>query len=253
VDQSGDIESERPAEDPRLAAPIVREHSPGVFVVRDDLYPGGTKARFAPQVFENEDEVVYASPCEGGAQTALATVGAALGKRVTIFCAKRKNPHPRSLMAKRLGATIVQVSPGYLTVVHARAAAYCIDTGAKLLPFGLEGERAIDAIADAARKIDLKALGVEQVWCAAGSGVLSRALARAWRGVDRVAVQIGRPLSPKGVANARIVVAPWKFEQACPDRPPFPSDPHYDAKAWAMMMRERRGRVLFWNVTGPAG
>ena len=35
--------------------------------------------------------------------------------------------------------------------------------------------------------------------------------------------------------------------------PPFPSDPHYDAKAWeTMTARKGPGRVVFWNVAGPS-
>jgi hypothetical protein len=41
-------------------------------VVRDDLIGGGTKARFMVKLFEQSDEIVYASPAEGGAQSALA-------------------------------------------------------------------------------------------------------------------------------------------------------------------------------------
>jgi cysteine synthase len=104
-----------------MTIPIIREHD-GILVVRDDLFLGGTKARFIPALFDGADEVVYASPCQGGAQTALAQVAANLGKRATIFVAKRSQPHPRSLMAKRLGAMVMQVEPGYLNVVQARAA-----------------------------------------------------------------------------------------------------------------------------------
>jgi len=67
-----------------LTPPIVTVHS-GIHVVRDDLFPGGTKARFLPALFDYADEVVYASPAEGGAQTALAHTAAALGKRATIL------------------------------------------------------------------------------------------------------------------------------------------------------------------------
>src|SRR4029079_15181584 len=94
-------------------APIVMEHE-GVLVVRDDLFPGGTKARFLGQLFNGAEEIVYASPAEGGAQVALATVARQLGKRATIFLARRSKPHPRTLQAKKLGAKIVPVAPGYL-------------------------------------------------------------------------------------------------------------------------------------------
>jgi hypothetical protein len=92
-----------------MTKPIVESHD-GVLVVRDDLFEGGTKARFIPLLFAGTDEVVYASPAEGGAQTALATVASQLNKRATIFVAKRKREkwHERTLMAERLGATIKQ-------------------------------------------------------------------------------------------------------------------------------------------------
>ena len=159
-----------------MIKPHVTEHD-GVFVVRDDLFPGGTKARFLPLLFDCADEVVYASPAEGGAQTALATVAAKLGKRATIFVAERAQPHPRTLMAKRLGATIMQVSPGYLNVVQARAIRYSHQTGAVLAPFGFDIPGATQAIAQAALSIGIQP---DEVWCAAGSGVLARGLAQAW-------------------------------------------------------------------------
>lgn len=233
-----------------MTPPIVRDHA-GVRVVRDDLFPGGTKARFLPLLFEGYDEVVYASPAEGGAQTALATVAAQLGKRATIFVAKRANPHPRALMAKRLGAQVLLVEPGYLNVVQARAREYAQARAAKLAPFGVDLPEAIATIAAAAR-----ATGEEpdEVWCASGSGVLARALAMAWPKARRHVVQVGRTLESGDVAGAQIHIHPLAFSQPCKAAPPFPSDPHYDAKAWQTCAARRgAGRVLFWNVTGPAG
>jgi hypothetical protein len=235
-------------------APILREHD-GILVVRDDLFPGGTKARFIPALFDGADELVYASPAEGGAQTALASAAAALGKRATVFVAKRAAPHPRALMAKRLGATVVQVTPGYLTVVQKRARDYCAKyPDARLAPFGMDApDIAVPALAEAARACAIDE--PDEVWCAAGSGTLMRGLALAWPNAKRVSVQVGRKLSEEDVAGADIEVADLKFEQAEKRLPPFPSDPHYDAKAWFKCTgrRHKRGaRVLFWNVTGPA-
>ncbi len=229
--------------------PVVREHS-GIHVVRDDLFPGGTKARFLPILFEGADEVVYASPCEGGAQTALAHTAAKLGKRATIFIAKRKQPHDRAIEAKRMGAKVMQVPCGYLNVVQARAREYCKRTGALLAPFGVNLPEALATIAAAAR-----ACGVvpDEVWCASGSGVLARSLAIAWPDARRHVVQVGRTLSSKDVANATIHVAPIPFAKATKAATPFPSCPHYDAKAWQICRaRKGSGTVLFWNVTGPA-
>lgn len=229
--------------------PVVSEHD-GIQVIRDDFFPGGTKARYLPTLFAGANEIVYASPAEGGAQTALAHVAAELGKRATIFVAKRADPHPRVLMARRLGATVVQVSPGYLSVVHARAEAYCKASGATLAPFGMDVPEAIDVIAKAAGSLKLSPA---EVWCASGSGVLARALAKAWPCARRHAVQIGRKLEPTEVAGAQIHVHSLPFGKVCKSSPPFPSDPHYDAKAWEMTKAHHgAGLVIFWNVTGPA-
>ena len=232
-----------------MTKPQLIQHD-GVFVVRDDLFPGGTKARFLPSLFDGADEVVYASAAEGGAQTALATVAAQLGKRATIFVAKRAQPHPRALMAKRLGAKIMQVSPGYLSTVQARARDYSSQVGARLAPFGVDMPEAIAAIAAAARSIGFEP---DEVWCASGSGVLARGLASAWPNARRHIVQVGRTLSADEVAGAAIHVYPLPFGREARRKPPFPSDPHYDAKAWELCAaRKGSGRVLFWNVAAPA-
>lgn len=229
--------------------PIAVEHD-GIFVVRDDLFPGGTKARFLGALFDHADEVVYASPSEGGAQTALATVAARLGKLATIFVADRNAPHARTVMAERLGANVQRVRPGHLSVVQARARAYAKARGAFLAPFGIDVPCAVPAIAAAAKATRLEP---DEVWCAAGSGVLCRGMAAAWTKARLNAVQVGRPLDWVAVSGATVHVSPWSFSEASTERTPFPSDPHYDAKAWSMCKARRRaGLVLFWNCTGPA-
>jgi hypothetical protein len=91
------------------------------------------------------------------------------------------------------------------------------------------------------------------VWCAGGSGVLARGLAQAWPNASPHVVQVGRPLRAKGVAGATIHVYPKPFKWATKNGPPFPSDPHYDAKAWELCLAHKGSSgVLFWNVTGPA-
>jgi hypothetical protein len=77
-----------------MAATSIVEVNHGVLVVRDDLFPGGTKVRFIPALFDHANEVAYASSAEGGAQCALALVARVLGKRATIFVPERAKPHP---------------------------------------------------------------------------------------------------------------------------------------------------------------
>ena len=70
---------------------------------------------------------------------------------------------------------------------------------------------------------------------------------------SRHVVQVGRTLSPNDVAGATIHEYPKPFKWATKNQPPFPSDPHYDAKAWELCLAHKgSGSVLFWNVTGPA-
>ena len=62
-------------------------------------------------------------------------------------------------------------------------------------------------------------------------------------------MQVGRDLKPKDVAGACIHVHPLAFGRTAKAAPPFPSDPHYDAKAWELCAGLRGpGQVLFWNV-----
>jgi len=105
-------------------------------VVRDDLLPGGTKRRGLPALLEFGREYVYAGPVFGYAQLALAYASKDAGSIATIFVAKRKIMHPRTLEAKSAGAKIVQVPHGYLSNVQSKARGYCESTGAVQLPFG---------------------------------------------------------------------------------------------------------------------
>ena len=133
-------------------------------------------------------------------------------------------------MAKRLGAQIVQVSPGYLNVVQARAREYCQETGARLAPFGFDVPGAVQAIAVGRALIGIQP---DEVWCAAGSGFLARGLAQAWPNASLHVVQVGRTLSPNDVAGATVHVYPKKFK--------WPTKKRRHSQATRIMTR-RRGR-----------
>jgi cysteine synthase len=234
-----------------LPAPVVERHGE-LLVVRDDLVPGGTKARFLPALFEDVDELVYASPAEGGMQLALAYTARRLGKVATIFVAERRAYHARTAEAMVVGANVVGVRPGYLSTVQARARLYAQATeGARYLEFGGASPVAEALIAAAAREVLLE-LGDSppQVWCAAGSGVLSRGLQRAFPDAQHFAVQVGREVHNAG--RAAVLPADYAFEAHAATMPPFPSCPHYDAKAWEIAEAMAVPGALFWNVMGPS-
>ncbi len=231
-----------------MRTPILEQHA-GVYVVREDLYPGGTKARYMPLLFAEHEELVYATPACGGAQFAMATVGAQLGKRVTLFVARRQCPHARTLQARRLGAKVVEVAPGYLTCVTKRARQYASTAaGAFLVPFGFDVPGCIDVLAGAARALTI---APDEVWCAAGSGTLARALALAWPNARRHVVEVGRALAAAEVSGATIHKYPRPFMELAKRPAPFSADLNYDAKAWEVCAAlHGSGRVLFWNVAG---
>jgi hypothetical protein len=222
--------------------PLMVEDINGVLVVRDDRVPGGTKRRVLAPLLGGADEWVYASPCQGYAQVALAHACREQGKRATVFVARRAAPHKRTVEAIAAGARIVQVPVGYMTVVAARARAYAEQTGAGLLPFGFDTPPFIAALADLARSL---ALSPSEVWAVAGSGTLSRALQQAWPDAAHHAVRIGAV--PKA-GRAQLYQAPEPFERDAQIPPPFPSCSNYDAKAWRFIMRHASPGSVFWNV-----
>ena len=232
-----------------LPAPVVREHD-GASVVRDDLLEGGTKLRYLADLYgPGLREVVYASPCEGGAQISLAVAARMAGGKATIFCAGRKKQHGRTLEAMSLGANVQSVRPGYLSVVQARAREYARETGAYLLPFGGDIPGAVEAIARAARS---SGASPRVVWCAAGSGTLVRGLRLAWPDAQLNAVVVGKSVTDQQIGYAVRHRVEYAFKDEARTRPPFPSDLHYDAKAWEVCMASPvRPLTVFWNVMGP--
>lgn len=228
--------------------PVVYRYGEG-YVVRDDLLPGGTKLRAIVPLLSRigAEEYVYAGPPWGGGALALANACRILGKRCTLFYAARKALVPRQIAAQALGARLELVRPGYLTVLHARAEAYCRETGAHLIAWGVPD--AEDAIVAAARRV--RAPSIREVWCATGSGTLLRALHRAFapRGIQVVGVRVGA--EPRNVPpGARVVSHPLEFEQRTKAEVPFPSCRHYDAKAWELAVAQAQRPFLFWNVLG---
>jgi hypothetical protein len=234
--------------------PVIEMHE-GIYVVRDDMVPGGTKGRFAHLLYEDTDELVYASPPEGGAQTALSLAAKKLGKRLTLFTAARSVLHPRTETAIQNGANVVFVRPGYLNVVQSRAKAYVnAQPEAKLLNFGLASGKLQEAIIRAATQVPFMP---DQVWVAAGSGTICRALRKAWPEAIVHAVQVGHRLTSAEVGGAAILAHPMPFAKPyTKDDIPFDADLHYDAKAYALCRQltsgYRKGKILFWNCAASA-
>jgi len=224
---------------------LVVETIHNIRVVRDDQHPGGTKARVLPDVLNDinaNHTVVYATPAYGYAQIALAHAARATGRHAVIFVAQRSTLHPRTAEAAAAGAEIHQIPHGYLTVVQAAAARYCQETGATLIPFGVDTPTLHTRLTALARTIGPEP---REVWTVAGSGTLTRALQSAWPDADFHAIQIGRT---PNVGRARLHRAPEPFDRNAQIPPPFPSCSNYDAKAWRFVYTLASPGALFWNV-----
>lgn len=226
-----------------IPAPRIEYHA-GVAVVRDDDLTGGTKEAAIMDciAYWPELELVYASPRQGYAQIALAAACKRAGRDATLFVAESKVMHPRTAIAASLGAKIIPVRCGYLSVIQAMAREYCKESGARLLPFGLATFEMEMAISRRALLVDFQP---EHVWSVAGSGTLQRGLQRAWPDATFTAIQIGKE---PNAGNARVLIAPEKYERDARIPPPFPSCSNYDAKAWQFIPTNPEAKTLFWNV-----
>jgi hypothetical protein len=257
-------EGDRPDEAPPRAAggmirrwidepAVIERHSERISVVRDDLLEGGSKQRFLPFLIDGADEIVYGGPFCGGAALALSVLGKHSGQRVTLVYAKRKQWHRRQLAAQANGARIIEVAPGYMTNVQAKARAYAAQAGALFLPLGFDLPRAEQPFVEFMRTVGRATGTPDQIWCAAGSGMLARCLGRAFPDSEIHAVAVGlasRHAAQAFSPNVILHACGYAFDKETTATAPFPSCPNYDRKAWEICVRESRGSVLFWNVLG---
>jgi hypothetical protein len=185
------------------------ENQNGIYVLRDDLLPGGTKSILLDSLLVNNHDVnefVYASPCYGGFQIALSIYCKNNNKKATIFCAKRKVRHPNTEICIQNGANVIEVPYGYLSVVEKHAREYLreprfphtpslqtkgiiLGAGgvlgaqclAPLVPlkitFGAHSPESINIIASRAKRVietfhTTYGTPPHEIWCAIGSGTL---------------------------------------------------------------------------------
>ncbi len=239
-----------------LPPPHVEQHE-GFWVVRDDMVLGGSKRRALPACFtEEHDEYVFCAPAVGAAQLALALACADLGKKATVVTAKRKQRHPYTGLAVLYGANLIEASPGRLNQVEKIGRDYCAKSGALRIPLGLADPRVEERMEEMARELaeaaEAEDIGLTNVWCGAGAGMLARALARGFPSCRIHAVAVGRvPKADDLPPGCELHVAPEKFEQPAKLPPPWPSAHHYDAKIWQFARgtsEDARPRHLIWNV-----
>jgi cysteine synthase len=252
-----------------MSLPITIEKHNGINVLRDDLLIGGTKSILMGSIVGNKkniDEFVYASPVYGGFQIALSAYCQSIGKKATIFCAKRNKVHQNTLKCIHYGANVIQVPYGYLTVVEKRARDYCQEKQSiEKIVFGANSPENKQLITN--RVIDVCSMletEPDEIWCAVGSGTLVTSISDACitKGFKTkiYGVQVGaefiidRP-------NIEIIKYEKPFEKPSKCKCPFPSMENYDLKAYEKCMEKNNLNnvvninnlnkcILFWNVYG---
>lgn len=247
---------------PLFIEPYRLDNRRTVNVVRDDYLAGGTKMRglvpYMKNILKNHKDVqefLYASPAYGYAQVAISMAARDLGKKATIFVAKRKNKHPNTLLAEKFGAQIIEVPYGYLVVVKKWAKDYEGESPKTryLLPWGLADPEFMRILEENIRKVSKKhRINPKVIWVTVGSGTLFETLASVFPDAVFNLVTVGADYKPSSTALSdrikNIYQAPEKFDQKAKITPPFQSNPWYDAKLWRFILDHGGNNDLVWNV-----
>lgn len=241
-----------------------------IFIVRDDILPGGTKQRacgplLEQLVLQGYSEFVYASPFCGFAQVALAHVCQELGFSCTVFTeddpsAASGQPHEFTKLARSFGAT-AHLSKN-LTAAEAAASAYAAQAPERFkIPLGFdcdEFKKAFEAALEMQWMIIQQKLGrtPKRIWLPIGSGTLASVFAKVV-GADVDINCVNVHVLPKedlriqalnGNPRFRIFNAPEKFPEHAMKKPNVPSNTHYDAKIWRFLLENAEAGDLWWNV-----
>jgi hypothetical protein len=227
------------------ATPLVERH--GRFsVVRDDLVPGGTKARalYALMKGRERERVAYAGDRFGFGPIALAAVAFALGMDALIVFPDGPAPSSTIDVVSRFPNVKVIVDSCSLNQNQAFDCATRIaeQEGIYLFPIGFDTPEFCGELL----KVVSSVAAPEQAWSLAGSGCLSRAMQRAWPATEVHAVSMGFPHVNAGKAIIHLPVE--SVIQTAFNPPPYPSAAHYDAKVWAVALELAADGALIWNV-----
>jgi hypothetical protein len=246
---------------------IREEH--GVFVMRDDLLPGGTKQRAVQPLLQDFlrngiQHVTYASPFAGFAQVALAHGCKESGLRCTLFCERDPhqpgmNAHTFTTLAATWGAEIILVEN--LAEGEARAAELAEGGSCHKIPLGFHcrefQQHFQRVVRDGLRSIRLQLSFIPaRIWLPVGSGTLTQAFHYASHDdLELHCVNVHvlpesdlRIQAIRSLPRVRYYSAKETFAEKATELPPLPSNIHYDAKLWPIIKEFSRNGDLWWNV-----
>jgi len=232
-----------------------------IHVVRDDLLEGGSKRRFIDRYIKEEvdkgcKEFVFGGcPATGYAQMSLTLQAKLYGAKSTFFMAERSldRLHEYQKKALEYGANIKWVKMGMLNVTLSRAKKYYEEDPKtrRIFPLGLEHPYVIEDIVRLAKNMEIVYnIEISELWSVGSSGTLSRGLQQAFPDKDVNVVSVGHKMSEREIGRAKFYRSSYKFDKPVKkeEKPPFPSAPTYDAKAWSFILKHAKHNSLFWNV-----
>ena len=119
----------------------------------------------------------------------------------------------------------------------------------KLLELGLDDPEFIQALADGIIAVKGN-INPKRIWVAGGSGVLTRALSKAFPETELCVVQVGRKIYPDVLQGIRytMYISPESFSHNAEIVPPYKSLRNYDAKVWRFVRVYGKDGDYIWNV-----
>ncbi len=236
-----------------------------LFVVRDDVLPGGTKQRAIIPYLQSLQKkgfnhFIYLSHFCGFSQISLAHGCKVLGLKCTIFTTHDLNNelHNNSAIAKEYGAQIYTCAS--LDQAEYEAKEF-VDTNLRnhLIPTGFHDEEFINILSETLQEqwdyIQSKFL-INEVWLPFGSGALVNAFKKVipeYITLHVVDLNILDPYDQKVVSiknDKRVVYhqSNLAFHEVSNNPPPIQANDYYDAKVWEHIILQPGQNALWWNV-----
>lgn len=266
------LEALKTAANPQLPLQLHRIHlgpERSIHVVRDDLLPAGTKQRAILPLLrdfqrQGAEHMIYASPFAGFAQVALAYGCHSVGLQCTLFC--ERDPHQPGMaahaftkLAQRWGAKIMLTES--LARAEEQAEELAGTSGGMKIPLGFhcrEFQQHFQfAVAQALQEIK-RELGFlpKRTWLPVGSGTLTNAFHKVAPDTMELCCVDVHVLHPKDLRLQALRLLPRvqyfsaeeEFSEMATNRPPVPSNIHYDAKLWSFVKDHAQNGDLWWNV-----
>lgn len=257
--------------DGRSVKGIDRSFKPTITVVNDAVLEAGTKQRGWKFIKNIGSNFYLVSTPHGYGQIVAAMLGKQFGYKVRIYIERLDKLTSLTIRAMDYGAEVIEVTGKDVSKEGLRK-----DGGPKIsaiqeyaderekdseyikLPFGLESEEFIEELAKSFKLADDKKVlkNAKNIWVAAGSGTIAKALRLAFPKPHLNLVRIGREVEKVENSTVWSVNGYRKFSDQVrkEEIPPYKSLINYDAKVWVPAVvvswynKDRREDTVIFNI-----